>query len=484
MPFLAMELLPGADLEALLRSGEELLLAEKLEVVVQVCRGLAYAHEHGVVHRDIKPSNIRILDDGSAKIMDFGIAKFGSTHITKTGMMVGTIHYMSPEQVRGMAARGRAQRRVLPRGDPPRAPRRPEAVSGRGPHRHPLQDRPRASRAPRRGRPRARPAPRRRRGPGPREGRGAAVSKRHRSRGCPAGDPRRGEEARWRRPARRASRHGETAGEGGARRRGPDPAARSRPRHPDFDRGAPSPPRGGARGPGPSPAGRGGPTRRVPRARGDLPVGAHVASGRSRATADAGARRTRHPGPAERARGGATLPGASVRGGRRPRGRRPRPRDRLSPLPRRTRACTGTRRVLARGGRFASGPFPPGCERIRPRPGAARHEGHRARDHGPPRGHREPRWREGEGHDAARRERGLDRRPSARGDPRRLRLAGDRPCRGQARRARFAFASNPRDPWPRSPWPRPIPWTSRGGDACLPRGRFRRECPCRGDARS
>ncbi|HVQ31071.1 MAG TPA: serine/threonine-protein kinase, partial [Vicinamibacteria bacterium] len=67
MPFIAMELLPGADLETLLRAGDELLLVEKLEVVVQVCRGLAYAHEHGVVHRDIKPSNIRILDDGTAK---------------------------------------------------------------------------------------------------------------------------------------------------------------------------------------------------------------------------------------------------------------------------------------------------------------------------------------------------------------------------------------------------------------------------------
>ena len=47
--------------------------------MIQVCRGLAYAHEHGIVHRDIKPSNIRLLDDGTAKIMDFGIAKLGGT---------------------------------------------------------------------------------------------------------------------------------------------------------------------------------------------------------------------------------------------------------------------------------------------------------------------------------------------------------------------------------------------------------------------
>jgi serine/threonine protein kinase len=108
VPFIAMELLPGIDLEALLRSGEGLLLAEKLDIVVQVCRGLAFAHDHGIVHRDIKPSNIRLLDDGTAKIMDFGIAKLGGTTLTKTGMMVGTIFYMSPEQVRGRAVDGRS----------------------------------------------------------------------------------------------------------------------------------------------------------------------------------------------------------------------------------------------------------------------------------------------------------------------------------------------------------------------------------------
>jgi hypothetical protein len=106
--FIAMELLPGVDLEALIRSGEPMLLREKLDIVIQVCRGLAYAHEHGVVHRDIKPSNIRLLDDGTAKIMDFGIAKLGGTTLTKTGMMVGTVHYMSPEQIRGRPLDGRS----------------------------------------------------------------------------------------------------------------------------------------------------------------------------------------------------------------------------------------------------------------------------------------------------------------------------------------------------------------------------------------
>ena len=108
VPFIAMELLAGIDLEHLMRSGETILLQEKLDVMIQVCRGLAYAHEHKVIHRDIKPSNIRLLEDGAAKIMDFGIAKLAGTGVTKTGMMVGTVHYMSPEQIRGMPLDGRS----------------------------------------------------------------------------------------------------------------------------------------------------------------------------------------------------------------------------------------------------------------------------------------------------------------------------------------------------------------------------------------
>jgi eukaryotic-like serine/threonine-protein kinase len=108
VPFIAMELLSGADLESLVRSGIPLLLSEKLDVLIQVCRGLAFAHEHGIVHRDMKPSNVRILDDGTAKIMDFGIAKLLGTSLTRSGMMVGTVHYMSPEQIRAQPLDGRS----------------------------------------------------------------------------------------------------------------------------------------------------------------------------------------------------------------------------------------------------------------------------------------------------------------------------------------------------------------------------------------
>jgi serine/threonine protein kinase len=108
VPFIAMELLPGADLETLLRSGEPLLLQEQLDIMIQVCRGLHFAHERKVVHRDIKPSNIRVLEDGTAKIMDFGIAKLAGSGVTRSGMLIGTVHYMSPEQVLGKPLDGRS----------------------------------------------------------------------------------------------------------------------------------------------------------------------------------------------------------------------------------------------------------------------------------------------------------------------------------------------------------------------------------------
>ena len=107
LPFIAMELLGGQDLEHLLRSGEKLSTTERLDIVIQTLRGLDFAHNHRIVHRDIKPSNIRVLDDGGVKILDFGIAKVESTSVTRAGMMVGTPYYMSPEHIRGGVLDGR-----------------------------------------------------------------------------------------------------------------------------------------------------------------------------------------------------------------------------------------------------------------------------------------------------------------------------------------------------------------------------------------
>jgi hypothetical protein len=107
LPYIAMELLGGQDLETLLRSGEKLSTTERLDVVIQTLRGLDFAHNHRIVHRDIKPSNLRVLDDGGVKILDFGIAKVESASVTRAGMMVGTPYYMSPEHIRGGVLDGR-----------------------------------------------------------------------------------------------------------------------------------------------------------------------------------------------------------------------------------------------------------------------------------------------------------------------------------------------------------------------------------------
>ena len=82
---------------------------EALRVGIEVCRALEYAHAQGVVHRDIKPSNILVRPDGAVKVTDFGIAKMiGNSRLTSTGQTMGTVRYMSPEQVRGKAADARS----------------------------------------------------------------------------------------------------------------------------------------------------------------------------------------------------------------------------------------------------------------------------------------------------------------------------------------------------------------------------------------
>lgn len=98
--FIAMELIEGTELRDILANQRRQSIDEKLDIAFQVANGLAYAHEHGVVHRDIKPSNIMVLRGQHVKIADFGIARMSSsTWHTKTGSVVGTPLYMSPEQV-------------------------------------------------------------------------------------------------------------------------------------------------------------------------------------------------------------------------------------------------------------------------------------------------------------------------------------------------------------------------------------------------
>jgi serine/threonine-protein kinase len=101
IPYLVMEFLEGESLDVALRSGRTLHLEEKLSVVIQVCNALAYAHEQSIVHRDIKPGNVMLLKDGTVKLVDFGIARIGAEYVTRAGQLMGSIQYMSPEQVHG-----------------------------------------------------------------------------------------------------------------------------------------------------------------------------------------------------------------------------------------------------------------------------------------------------------------------------------------------------------------------------------------------
>jgi tRNA A-37 threonylcarbamoyl transferase component Bud32/tetratricopeptide (TPR) repeat protein len=105
-PFIAMELLKGEDLHKAMR--KPLTVDRKLSITVQVLAGLAHAHKAGIVHRDIKPANIFLNEDGSAKIMDFGVARLAASNMTGTGNIVGTADYMSPEQVKGAHVDGRS----------------------------------------------------------------------------------------------------------------------------------------------------------------------------------------------------------------------------------------------------------------------------------------------------------------------------------------------------------------------------------------
>src|SRR5690348_731732 len=106
-PFIAMEYLEGESLEKIIARKPALPLPAKVAYVAQTCRALEYAHRRGVVHRDIKPANIMITADGIVTVVDFGIARLADTSKTQTGALLGTLAYMSPEQLRGEKADAR-----------------------------------------------------------------------------------------------------------------------------------------------------------------------------------------------------------------------------------------------------------------------------------------------------------------------------------------------------------------------------------------
>ncbi len=101
LPFIAMEYLGGDSLEKMIARQMPLPLAQKVGYIIQICRALEYAHKHGVVHRDIKPGNIMGTTEGTVKVVDFGIARLVDASKTQTGTLIGTLGYMSPQQLRG-----------------------------------------------------------------------------------------------------------------------------------------------------------------------------------------------------------------------------------------------------------------------------------------------------------------------------------------------------------------------------------------------
>ncbi|WP_326638201.1 Stk1 family PASTA domain-containing Ser/Thr kinase [Streptosporangium sp. NBC_01755] len=107
--YLSMEYVPGRTLRDVLRERGRLPAREALEVMIPVLAALGAAHQSGLVHRDVKPENVLLADDGRVKVVDFGLARaIEATNQTRTGVMIGTIGYMSPEQVTAGAADARS----------------------------------------------------------------------------------------------------------------------------------------------------------------------------------------------------------------------------------------------------------------------------------------------------------------------------------------------------------------------------------------
>ncbi len=101
--FLTMEYIAGSDLASVMRRDSPLPLPRVIDIFHQICEGLQAAHEKNVIHRDLKPQNILVDEKGRVAIADFGLAKsFDYTSLTEAGKVLGTPHYMSPEQVKGI----------------------------------------------------------------------------------------------------------------------------------------------------------------------------------------------------------------------------------------------------------------------------------------------------------------------------------------------------------------------------------------------
>jgi eukaryotic-like serine/threonine-protein kinase len=109
LAYIAMEFLKGKDLVEFCKDGHLLPMQKAVAIVIRVAEALAYAHKQNVVHRDIKPANIMYeLDSDTVKVTDFGIARITDSSKTRTGLVLGTPSFMSPEQIAGRKVDGRS----------------------------------------------------------------------------------------------------------------------------------------------------------------------------------------------------------------------------------------------------------------------------------------------------------------------------------------------------------------------------------------
>jgi hypothetical protein len=113
VPYIVMELLEGRDLQHAIEEPAKvpLSLLQKIQIMTQIAAGLGHAHASGIIHRDVKPANVMLLNDGSVKIMDFGIAlvtQGTQSRVTPRGAMIGTFRYMAPEQFKGAEPNARS----------------------------------------------------------------------------------------------------------------------------------------------------------------------------------------------------------------------------------------------------------------------------------------------------------------------------------------------------------------------------------------
>lgn len=99
--YIVMEYLRGTDLKTGIKSHGALDPKKVAQIGSQICSALSVAHKHEIIHRDIKPQNIMVQPDGNIKVMDFGIARAKNSHLTQDNNVLGTAHYVSPEQTRG-----------------------------------------------------------------------------------------------------------------------------------------------------------------------------------------------------------------------------------------------------------------------------------------------------------------------------------------------------------------------------------------------